>query len=153
MKILSTNKKAFFNFEILEKFEAGISLTGQEVKSIKTSGVSLAGTYVVPKKNKKGKTEFFWVGANVPPYQPKNAINFNPQRERKLLLQKREISYLLGKIQQKGLTLIPLRLYNKKGWLKLEIGLAKGRKKVEKKEILKKRAIEKEIERRLKEKI
>ena len=153
MKILSTNKKAFFNFEILEKFEAGISLTGQEVKSIKTSGVSLAGTYVVPKKNKKGKTEFFWVGAYVHPYQPKNAINFNPQRERKLLLQKREISYLLGKIQQKGLTLIPLRLYNKKGWLKLEIGLAKGRKKVEKKEILKKRAIEKEIERRLKEKI
>jgi len=152
MKALATNKKAFFNFEILEKFEAGISLTGQEVKTIKSVGVSLVGTYVVPKKNKKGRVEFFWVGANIPPYQPENAVLFNPQRERKILLRKKEINYLLGKTQEKGLTLIPLRLYNKKGWLKLEIGLAKGRKKVEKKELLKKRAIEKEIERTLKEK-
>ncbi|MGB9598635.1 MAG: SsrA-binding protein SmpB [Minisyncoccales bacterium] len=152
MKVLATNKKAYFNFQILEKFEGGISLTGQEVKSIKTSGVSLEGSYIIPKKNKKGKTEFFWVASHISPYQPENVLSYHPKRERKILFKKREINYLLGKIKERGLTLVPIRLYNKKGWLKLEIALAKGRKKREKKEILKKRAIEKEIERTLKEK-
>ena len=146
MKILAKNKKAYFNYEILEKFEAGISLTGQEVKSIKTRGVSLAGSYVVLKEE-----EVFWIGLNIPPYQPKNAPkDYNPERTRKLLLKKSEIKYLIGKSKQKGLTLIPLRVYTKNGKIKLEFGIAKGKKKVDKRELIKKRDIEREIKRELK---
>ena len=146
MKILSENKKAFFNYEILEKFTAGISLTGQEVKSLKTRGINLAGSYVVIKNG-----EAFWVGAKIPPYQPKNApSDYNPERSRKLLLKKSEIKYLLGKSKQKNLTLIALKLYTKKGKIKLELGLAKGKKKADKKEKIKKREIERELQRYLK---
>jgi SsrA-binding protein len=147
MKVLAENKKAHFNFEILEKFEAGISLLGQEVKSLKAWGTNLAGTYVVIKDK-----EAFWVGANIPPWQPKNiGGSYNPQRDRRLLLKKSEIKYLIGKSKQKGLTLIPLRLYIKKRKIKLEFGLGKIRKKIEKKEMIKKREIEKEIQRALRE--
>lgn len=146
MKILAENKKAYFNYQVLEKFEAGISLIGQEVKSIKTRGINLAGTYVIIKDE-----EVFWVGANIPPYQPRNiGANYNPQRERKLLLKKSEIKYLIGKSKQKGLTLIPLRLYTKNGKIKLEFALAKGKKKFDKRELIKKREIEREIQRALK---
>ncbi len=146
MKILSENKKAYFNYQILEKFEAGINLIGQEVKAIKTRGVNLLGSYVVVKNE-----EAFWIGANIPPYQPKNApSDYNIERSRKLLLKKREIKYLIGKSRQKGLTLIPLRVYTKNGKIKLEFGMAKGKKKFDKREVIKKRETEKEIERALK---
>jgi len=146
MKVLAKNRKAYFNYEILEKFEAGISLIGQEVKSIKTRGVSLAGSYVVLKDE-----EVFWIGLNIPPYQPKNAPkDYNPQRTRKLLLKKSEIKYLIGKSKQKGLTLIPLRLYTKNGKIKLEFGIAKGKKKADKRELIKKREIQREIAKALK---
>lgn len=147
MKILAENKKANFNYQILEKFEAGISLIGQEVKSLKTRGVNLAGSYVIIKDK-----EAFWIGANISPYQPKNiGGSFLPERERKLLLKKNELKYLIGKTKEKGLTLIPLRLYTKRGIIKLEIGLAKRKKKIDKKEQIKKREIEREIQRALKE--
>jgi len=147
MKILAKNKKAFFDFEILEKFEAGISLLGQEVKSIKTGKINLDRSYVVLKNN-----EVFWIGANIPPYQPRNiGGNFNPQRDRKLLLKKREIKYLIGKSKQKGLTLVPLKVYTKRGIIKLEFGVGKRKKKKEKKEKIKEREVEREIERELKE--
>lgn len=146
MKILSENKKAYFNFEILEKFEAGISLIGQEVKSIKERGVNLAGNYIIEKGG-----EFFWVGANIPPYQPKNAPpDYNPERWRKLLLKKSEINYLIGKSKQKGLTLVPLKIYTRDGKIKIEFALAKGKKKVDKREVIKKREVEREIKRALK---
>lgn len=149
MRILSENKKAYFDYEILEKFEAGISLFGQEVKSLKTRATNLAGTYVIIKNE-----EVFWVGANIQPYQPRNiGANYNPQRDRKLLLKKSEIKYLIGKSKQGGLTLIPLRLYTKDSKIKLEFGVAKRKKKIDKREILKKRAIEREIQRELKERI
>jgi SsrA-binding protein len=147
MKVLAENKKAYFNFEILEKFEAGISLLGQETKSLKAWGTNLAGTYVVIKGE-----EVFWVGASIPPWQPKNiGGNYNPQRDRKLLLKKSEIKYLIGKSKQKGLTLVPLRIYTKNEKIKLEFGLGKIRKKSEKKELIKKREIEREIQRALRE--
>jgi len=147
MKIFAENKKAYFNYQILEKFNAGIVLTGNEVKSIKTRGLNLAGSYVVIKNN-----EVFWIGANIPPYQPNNApLNYEPERSRKILLKKSEIKYLIGKSKQKGLTLIPLRLYNRNGLIKLEFALAKGMRKVDKRELIKKREIKKEIERNLKE--
>jgi SsrA-binding protein len=146
MKILAENKKVYFNYDIIEKFEAGLVLTGHEVKSIKSGRVNLAGSYVVLKNE-----EAFLLNATVPPYQPKNVPpDYNPSRLRKLLLQKSEIKYLIGKSQQKNLTLVPLKVYTKKGKIKLEFGLAKGRKKANKKELLKKRTVDREIERELK---
>ena len=152
MKVLTENKKAYFNYEILEKFEAGISLIGQEVKAIKTRGVNLAGTYVVLKgPTKDGYPEVFWIGAKIFPYQPRNiGASYNPERSRKLLLKKSEIKYLIGKSRQKSLTLVPLKLYTKNGKIKLEFAIAKGKKKFDKRELIKKRAVEKEIQRELK---
>ena len=147
MKVLAENKKAYYNYEILEKFEAGIALIGQEVKSLKTRGVNLAGNCVILKNS-----EIFWVGANIHPYQPKNAPpDYNPERWRKLLLKKSEIKYLIGKSKQKGLTLIPLKLYTIRGGkIKLEFALARGKKKFDKREQIKKREIEREMEKELK---
>jgi len=146
MKILAQNKRAYFNYEVLEKFEAGISLLGQEVKSLKTYGVNLSGNYVVLKDE-----ELFWVGANIPPYQPRNiGANYNSERSRKLLLKKSEIKYLIGKSNQKGLTFIPLRIYTKNGKIKLEFAIAKGKKQFDKRELIKKREVEREIRRALK---
>jgi len=143
MKIIAENKKAYFNYEILEKFEAGISLIGQEVKSIKLGRINLAGAYVVLRGN-----EVYLVGANVPPYQPKNAPkNYNPKRSRKLLLRKAEIKILIGKSRQKGLTMIPLMIYTKKHKIKLEFGLARGKRKFDKREAIKKREVQREIRR------
>jgi len=145
MTILSENKKAYFSHHVLEKFEAGISLIGQEVKSLKTRGVSLAGSYVVIKDG-----QAFWIGAKIPPYQPKNAPrDYSPERSRKLLLKKSEIKYLIGKTQQKGLTLIPLRIYTKRGKIKIEFGVAKGLKKFDKREQIRKREAERDIKREL----
>jgi SsrA-binding protein len=146
MKILAENKKAYYNYEILEKFEAGISLIGQEVKSLKTRGVNLAGTYVIIQNQ-----EVFWIGAKISPYQPANTpSNYRDERSRKLLLKKSEIKYLIGKSKQKGLTLIPLKLYTKDGKIKLEFGIVKGKRKFDKRELIRKREIEKELKRELK---
>ncbi len=146
MPILAENKKAFFNYAILEKFEAGISLLGQEVKSLKTRGINLAGSYVVLKDE-----EVFWIGANIPPYQPRNiGSSYDPERSRKILLKKSEIKYLLGKARQKGLTLMPLKVYTIRGKIKLEFAIVKGKRQFDKRESIKKRTIEREIERELK---
>ena len=149
MPELANNKKAYFDYEILQTFEAGLVLIGQEVKSIKNKHISLKGAYVVPKGN-----EFFLIGANVPPYQPKNAPkNYESERTRKLLLEKSEINYLIGKSKQKGLTLIPLRVYTKSGRIKLEFGIAKSKKKFDKRETIKKRDFKREKARIMKEKV
>ncbi len=145
MKIISENRKAHFDYTILEKFQAGVALNGQEVKSIKTHGVSLTGSFVVIKDE-----EAWWVGANIPPYQPKNApAGYEIQRSRKLLLKKSEIGYLIGKNKEKGLTLIPLMIYTDKDRIKLEFGLAKGKKQFDKRETIKKRDTEREMKREL----
>jgi len=146
MAVLSENKKAFFDHEITEKFEAGIALTGQEVKSIKSGRVNLAGSYVVLRGG-----EAFWIGANIPPYQPKNApADYNPERVRKLLLKKIEIKSLIGKGKEKGLTFLPLKVYAKGAKIKLEFAITKGKKKSDKRELIKKREVQKDIERELK---
>jgi SsrA-binding protein len=145
MKIYSENKKALFNYEILERFEAGLVLFGQEVKSIKTGHTNLAGSYVVLRSG-----EPYLTGIKVPPYQPNNAgADYNENRERKLLLNKKEINYLIGKSAQKGFSLIPLKVYEKNGRIKLEFGLARGKKKYDKKEKIKKRDTEREVNREL----
>jgi len=155
MKILAENKKAHYNYQILEKFEAGISLIGQEVKSVKSGRISLAGSYVVLREAiKSGHPEIFLIGANIPPYQPKNMPpDYHPERSRKLLLKKAEIKSLIGKVKQKGLTLVPLKVYTKRGKIKLEFGVAKGKKKADKRELIKKREFEREKERFLKREI
>ena len=149
MKIILENKKALFNYQILEKFKAGVVLTGQEVKSVKNGKISLQGAFVVVKGE-----EVFLIGASIPPYQPKNAPkDYNPQRSRKLLLKKSEIKHLIGKVKQKGLTMIPLKVYTERGKIKIEFAVVRGKKKVDKREEIKKREIEREIKRALKSKI
>ena len=145
------NKKAYFDYEVLEKFEAGLSLIGQEVKALRTRGITLAGTYVLIKRDKTGRAEAFWIGANIPPYQPENADKgYDPKRDRKLLLNKEELNYLLGKSMEKGLTLVPLSVYTKKHKIKLEFGLAKGKKKFDKRDSIKKREVDRKIREELK---
>lgn len=135
MSALSNNKKAYFEYQILEKIEAGIILTGQEVKSTRLGRMSLAGSYVALREG-----EVYLIGTNIPPYQPKNiTTDYNPGQPRKLLLKKAEIEYLIGKTKEKGLTLVPLRVYTNKRKIKLEIGIAKGKKKRDKREEIKKR--------------
>ena len=145
MKVLSNNKKANFDYEVLEKFEAGLVLNGQEVKSIRNGNISLKGSYVVIRDG-----EMYLIGANIPPYQPKNALpDYDPERLRKLLLNKKEIDYLIGKTREKGLTLIPLKIYTKYAKIKLEFGIAKGKRKTDKRETIKKRDTHREIRREL----
>ena len=145
MKILAENKKAYYDYEILEKFEAGFVLTGSEVKSIKTGHIGLKGSYVVLKEK-----EVYLIGATIPPYQPKNASpDYDPERLRKLLLNKSEIKYLIGKTKERGLTLIPLKVYTKYAKIKLEFGIAKGKKKIDKRETIKKRDVDREIRREI----
>jgi len=147
MKIYSENKKALFDYEVLEKFEAGLVLFGQEVKSIRTGHINLSGSYVTLSGG-----EPFLVGVKVPPYQPNNAgANYGDDRRRKILLNKKEIDYLIGKTKTKGFSLIPLKVYDKSGRIKLEFGLAKGKKKYDKKEKIKRRDVEREINRELSE--
>ena len=145
MKILAKNKKAYFNHFILEKFEAGIILQGQEVKSLKTKGINLAGSYVTIKNE-----EVFWIGAKIPPYQPNNTpTDYQAERSRKLLLRKQEIKQLIGKTKEKGLTLMPLAVYTKNNKIKMEFGIVKGKKKFDKRELIKKREIDKRIKKEL----
>ena len=148
MKVILENKKALFNYSILEKFKAGIVLQGQEVKSIKTGKMNLRGSFVIVKES---PPEVFLIGANVPPYQPKNTpSDYDPQRSRKLLLRKSEIKQLIGKAKQKGLTMIPLKVYTDKGKIKVEFGIAKGKRKIDKRTQIKKRETEREIQRAMK---
>ncbi len=149
MNTITINKKAYFDYEIIESFEAGIVLTGQEVKSIKTGHISLAGSYVIIQNN-----EAWLLGAHVPPYKMAGPLpGYEPTRSRKLLLKKQEMQALIGKTKQKGLTLIPLKVYTKRGKIKLEFGLARGKRKYEKREVIKKREADKKIREALKNKI
>lgn len=142
--VLITNKK-LFNYEIIKKFTAGIKLKGFEVKSIFAGRGSLENAYV----SNRGR-ELFLLNFYLPPYQEKDSKNYDPLRERKLLLKKNEIDYLLMEIKKPGQTLIPLKIFNKNNLLKVEIALVKGLKKYEKREKIKKREFVRTRERYLK---
>lgn len=145
----ATNDKARFDYEISETMEAGLVLTGQEVKSVKRGSASIKGAYV-----KILGGEAWLMGATVPPYQAGNApSNYDIKRSRKLLLKKSELKYLAGKSQERGLTLVPIKLYNKNGLVKLEIGIGRGKKKSDKREKITKRDVQRKIERALKQKM
>lgn len=146
MRVVATNKKAHYNYEIVESHEAGISLMGSEVKSIREGGISLKESYAEIKHD-----EVFLVNCHINPYGPANIFNHEPRRERKLLLHRREIKRLTGKIKEKGLTLIPTKvLINDKGKVKLEISLAKGKRAYQKREAIKERDRERELRAELK---
>jgi len=146
IKIIAKNKKAFFNYELLEKFEAGISLLGSEVKSIREGRISLKESYAEVKDG-----EVFLLHCHISPYEAANRFNHDPRRERKLLLHSREIKRLSGKIKEKGLTLVPIKvLINAKGKVKVEISLAKGKRTYQKKEVIKERELQREVRAELK---
>ena len=138
-KVLVTNRKAFFNYEILDRVEAGVSLRGTEVKSIRDGGLSFRDAYVEFREG-----ELFLVGCRIGPYSHGNLLNHAEERDRKLLLHKREILKLGGKATQKGFTIVPLKAYLKNGRVKLEIGLARGKKTHDKREALKRKDVERE---------
>ncbi|MFH0987383.1 MAG: SsrA-binding protein SmpB [Patescibacteria group bacterium] len=147
MKVIAQNKKVSFDYEILEKYEAGVELLGLEVKSIKNGHISIQGSFVVVRDS-----QLYLLNAFVPPYQPKNApSNYNPSRTRRLLLHRFQTKKLIGKTKEKGLTLMPFKVYNKDNKIKIEVVLARPRKKIDKREKIRERDVQREIERELKE--
>lgn len=145
MKIVCQNKKAYYDFNIAETTEAGIQLLGTEVKSLRGGRANLKDGYVLIKNS-----EVFLLNCHISPYSHGNITNHDPLRTRKLLLNKKEINRLRDKAQQKGYTLIPLKIYFKGPYAKVEIGLAKGKRLYEKRETIKEREAKREIERAMK---
>lgn len=146
-RTLVENRQARFNYEILEKVEAGISLAGTEVKSIREGKANIKEAYADIRNG-----EAWLIGAHINPYSHGNITNHDPLRERRLLLNAREIHRLQGKVMEKGLTLVPLRLYLKGRLIKLELGVGRGKKLVDKRQDLKKKDQEREIQRALRDK-
>ncbi len=147
-KSVVTNRKAYHDYFIEEKFEAGIMLLGTEIKSVREGRVNLQDSYASVKSG-----EVFLHHCHISPYSHGNLMNHEPLRTRKLLLHRKEIDKLLGKTQQQGLTLIPLRVYfSKRGLAKVELGLAKGKKHHDRRETIKTREASREVERAMKEK-
>lgn len=145
-KIISVNRKARHEYHILDTFEAGIVLTGTEVKSLRAGQASMADSYAHIEKG-----ELFLFNLHISPFEKGNRFNHDPKRTRKLLMHKQEIMRLLGYAREKGLTLIPLRLYfNEWGWVKVELAVARGKKTYDKREDIAKRDAKREVERALK---
>jgi SsrA-binding protein len=145
-KVLSDNRKARFLYDILETYEAGIQLMGTEVKSIRAGKVNLQDGYALIRNG-----EAWLLNVHISPYTSSSQyFNHDPRRTRKLLLHRQEIRKLIGKVEQQGLTLVPLKLYLKRGLVKISIGLAKGKKLHDKREDLKRRQDQREIQRVMK---
>ena len=126
-KIITINRKASFNFFFNEVFEAGIVLKGSEIKSVRAGKINIAESYAVDKEG-----EIFLINSHIPIYKQASYSNHNPYSERKLLLNKREINKIIGRIHEDGLTIVPTKMYFKKGKAKLEIAVAKGKKQFDK---------------------
>ncbi len=146
-KVVSTNRKAKHDFHIEDSFEAGIALTGTEVKSIRNSRVNLKDSYA-----KVEGGELFLYNMHVSPYDPGNRFNHDPVRTRKLLMHKAEIGRLAGKVKEKGYALVPLKIYLRQGLVKVELGLARGKKKYDKRRDIAERDRKREMERDMKDK-
>ncbi|MFH2062533.1 MAG: SsrA-binding protein SmpB [bacterium] len=145
MPTLADNRRSLRDFQVLDEFEAGLVLTGQEVKSVRDGQMKLTGSYITVANG-----EARLINAHIPPYPKAGKIkDFDPTRTRKLLLHKRETSKLAGKMDQKGLTLVPISVYTSGSWIKLKFGLARGRKEFEKKEQKKQKDIARDVQRDL----
>ncbi|NIR52567.1 SsrA-binding protein SmpB [candidate division KSB1 bacterium] len=144
-KIITTNRKARHEYHILDRIEAGIALLGTEVKSLRDGRANLKDSYAAVRNG-----EMYLYNAHISPYSHGNINNHDPLRERKLLLHKKEISRLTGKIQERGLTVVPLKLYFKQGKVKVELALVKGKKTYDKRHDIAKRDAERELQKQLK---
>ena len=146
-KIISDNRQARFNYHIIETYEAGVSLQGTEVKSIREGKVNLRDGYALIRNN-----EALLLNVHISPYQKAgDFFNHEPRRSRRLLLHKQEIRKLIGKVEQQGLTLVPLRMYFKRGWVKVDIALAQGKKLYDKRETIKRRDDKRSMQRAIKQ--
>ena len=145
-KEIARNRQAFHNYEIIEKFEAGLVLTGTEIKSAREGRVALKDAYGIVKSG-----EIWLLNCHISPYSHGNYANHDPLRTRKMLLKRSEINRLIGRTTERGLTLVPLRMYLKDGRLKCELALAKGRKTHDKREVARKKTIDKETKQALSE--
>lgn len=143
VKTIATNRKANFEYYLLEHFEAGISLQGTEIKSIRAGQVSLAESYVQVDGN-----EAWLMNAHIAPYDPASRFNHDPKRPRRLLLHKKEIKKLWADVRQKGVTIVPIKIYLKDNRAKLDIALAKGKKLYDKRAEITKRDMERELQRK-----
>lgn len=144
-KLVAQNKQARRDYHILETHEAGMALTGTEVKSLRNGKMTLKDSYV----DERGG-ELYLVKAHIPPYEHGNVFNHEPERDRKLLMHKHEILRLAGQAQEKGLTMVPLKVYFKNGIAKVQIGLCRGKAKGDRRETIKKREAEREMDRAVK---
>ena len=142
IKLVARNRKARFEFEILDKYEAGIVLTGTEVKSLRNGKANLVDSYA-----RVDREEVWLLKMHIPEYEQRGYATHDPTRKRKLLLHKREIQKLIGKMQEKGLTLIPIAVYFKRGIAKVELALGRGKKLHDKREAIKKRSVERDLRR------
>jgi SsrA-binding protein len=145
IKLIADNRKARHEYHLLERYEAGIVLTGTEVKSLRQGGASLQQAYADVREG-----EAWLIGAHIAEYGQGNIANHEPDRDRKLLLHSKEIASLLGKVRERGLTLVPTRLYFKDGKVKVELALARGKERRDKRRDIAKRDAERQIERALK---
>lgn len=145
MSTLANNSKVLFDYEILERFTAGLELLGPEVKSIREGKMNLRGSFVVIRGS-----EAFLIGAEIPAHQPKNAPkNYDPKRVRRLLLSRKELQELMDAEKTKGLTIVPISVYNKGKFLKIDIAIARGKRKFDKRQAIKKRDVERDLRRTL----
>ncbi len=143
-KIVATNRRARFDYAVEDSYEAGISLTGSEVKSLRAGNVSLSDSYAQPRGG-----ELFLVNCRIGEYGPAAFFGHAPLRDRKLLMKREEIDKIRGKIEQRGYTLVPLSLYFKEGWAKVELGLARGRKHEDRRHAIAERETRREMDRAL----
>ena len=147
-KVLASNRKAFHDYTIEETYEAGIALTGTEIKSVRAGSVNLRDSYAQVRNG-----ELWLMNVHVAPYEPASRQNVDPYRDRKLLMHRKEILRLASRAQEKGLTLIPLKMYLKKNRAKMEIGLARGKKLYDKRDAIAKRESEREMQRATKSRV
>ncbi len=145
-KIIANNKRARRDYEILDRYEAGIELKGTEVKSLRDGKLTLKDSYVDVKNG-----ELYLVNAHIAPYEYGNVFNHDPERERKLLMHKREIVRLASRVAEKGLALVPLKVYFKRGRVKVEVGVCRGKHHVDKRNVIKEREAKVEMGRAIKE--
>jgi SsrA-binding protein len=146
VKTVATNRKAYHDYHIEDRYEAGIVLTGTEIKSIRAGRVNLRDSYA-----RIVDGEVWLVGAHIAPYEQGSRYNHPPKRDRKLLLRKREIARLQGKLETRGYTLVPLRMYLKGSWAKVELALARGKRQYDKRAAIAKREADREVQRALRD--
>ena len=153
MPTLAINKKANFDYKLIESYEAGLVLYGHEVKAVKDGHISLKGSYITF-RYLNGKPELYLIGAHISKYRHAgNLPDYNPIRERKILLRNKEIGHLLGKKEENGLTLVPVKIYTKHSLIKMELALAEGKKKFDKRSDLKKKDLDRQISTLMKQRL